>query len=113
MDETHAVDRRAQVETRVQELCRLLEEQIGCVREGHLAESEQWGERANALVAEITRTAGTDPQGMGADRERVQKLYAQLRLALLAQREETWAALQAVRRGKRMVRTYGNHISPV
>jgi hypothetical protein len=43
----------------------------------------------------------------------MQKLYAELRLALMAQREETRAALHAVRRGKRMLKTYGNHISPV
>jgi hypothetical protein len=113
MDEANKIDPRAQVQTWVQELCHLLEQQITCVREGHLARIEALQERSDALVGRIGLAVGAEPQGMGADRERVQKLYAELRLALMAQREETLAALRAVRRGKRMVRTYGNHISPV
>jgi hypothetical protein len=113
MDGTQRIDRQTQVEAWVQELCRLLEEQITCVREGQLSQTEHLGERANVLVAKIALAAGADPPVMTPGRERVKELYAELRLALMAQQEETRTALRAVRRGKRMLRTYGNHLSPL
>ncbi len=112
MNGAQNVDRRTQVEAWVQELCRLLEEQTACVREGRLAQMEHLSEGANVLVAKISLAAGADAPVITSGRERVKKLYAQLRLALMAQQEETRATLQAVRRGKRIVRTYGNHLSP-
>jgi hypothetical protein len=112
MDEACAPDRRTQGQACVQELCRLLEEQITCVRGGDLSCLERLTERTDALVARIAPAGGPEPCGARAGWERMQKLYAELRLALMAQREETRTALRAVRRGGRMVRTYGNHISP-
>jgi hypothetical protein len=113
MDGAQNIDRQTQVAAWVQELCRLLEEQITCVRVGQLSQTEHLGERANVLVAKIALAAGADPPLMVSDRERVKELYAELRLTLKAQQEETRTALRAVRRGKRMVRTYGNHLSPL
>jgi hypothetical protein len=113
MDEAQNVDRQTQEQAWVHELCGLLEEQIVCMREGRLAQMEHLGEQANALVAKIALAAGADPPVMASSRERVKELYAELRLALKAQQEETRTALRAVRRGKRMVRTYGNHLSPL
>jgi hypothetical protein len=85
----------------------LLEKQLELVHQGRLAAAESLCEQTGQLVQTIV-ARGTLTEG-GDRRRSVLQLYQELCLALTAQREEVAASLHAVRRGRRMLRTYGKH----
>lgn len=90
----------------------LLARQLELIRQGNVIAAETLCEQTDPLVRAIA--ASDAPRGAdGEDRRRsLEQLYRELCLTLTAQREETSSSLKAVRRGKRMLRTYGNDISP-
>lgn len=100
------------VNLRVDRLHGLLARQLELIRQGNVVAAEALCEQTDPLVrviADSDTLGGAD----GEDRRRLlEQLYRELCLMLTAQRKETSNALQAVRRGKRMLRTYGNHLSP-
>jgi predicted TIM-barrel fold metal-dependent hydrolase len=79
---------------------------MACVREVNLARVERLQEQANAIVAEIAATVRDDPSLLEGRRERLQKLYDELRLALQGQRDDVHERLKQLRRVKRAVGTY-------
>lgn len=90
----------------------LLARQLELIRQGNVVAAEALCEQTDPLVRVIA-DADAFRGAEGEDRRRlVEQLYRELCLMLTAQRKETSDSLQAVRRGKRMLRTYGNHLSP-
>lgn len=90
----------------VDQLHRLLEQQLELVHKGHLAVAENLCEQTGRLVARIV-TAGLLAGPEGDERRRaLLRLYQQLSLMLTAQREETCASLHTIRRGRQMLRVY-------
>ena len=99
------------VNLKVDRLHGLLARQLELIRQGDVVAAEALCEQTDPLVrviADSDTLGGAD----GEDRRRLLELYRELCLMLTAQREETSNALQAVHRGRRMLRTYGNHLSP-
>lgn len=110
-------------------LQKLLERQLELVHRGDLAAAENLFEHTDACVRAIAessvpdapdengghRTSGRGPNAHDAQstagRQYIERLYEQLSLALMAQREETADALATVRGGRRMLRTYARHLS--
>ncbi len=90
----------------------LLERQLELVHQGNVGAAERLCEQADALVREIAEAHAFDRIDGTERRQSLQLLYRELCLTLTAQREETSSALRAVRRGKRVLRAYGNHIFP-
>jgi hypothetical protein len=99
------------VEPALDRLRRLLERQLELVHRGRLAAAQELFEQTAPCVQTIVDTQTLDSCGWEGRRENVRWLYRQLCLALTTQREETAAALNAVRRGKRLLKTYGNYLS--
>jgi hypothetical protein len=110
-------------------LQKLLERQLELVHRGNLAAAEKLFEQTEPCVRAIAETPVPDvptergerrtndkeqsargAQHMGS-RESVERLYEELSLAVMSQREETAAALTTVRGGRRMLRTYASHLS--
>jgi hypothetical protein len=90
----------------IDQLHRLLEQQLVLVHQGHLAAAEGLCERAGKLVTTIL-TAGllAGPDG-DEQRRSLLRRYQELSLTLTAQRQETGASLHAIRQGRRMARVY-------
>ncbi len=102
---------QAEGEEALDQLYGLLEEQLKLVHEGRLADAENMCERTGTLVRTVV-AAGLLAAPAGDDRrESLMQLYQQLCLAVTAQSEEASASLRDVRRGKRMLRAYGQHVS--
>ena len=100
------------VSLRVDRLHGLLARQLELIRQGNVVAAEALREQTDPLVRVIADSdafRGAD----GEDRRRLlEQLYRELCLMLTAQRKETSNSLHAVRRCKRMLRAYGNHLSP-
>jgi len=93
-------------EALTKDLCNLLAEQIACVREGKLSRLEQLNEQTNAAVAEVARAARDDPLALAGEREHLKKLYAELVLALKAERDDVYGRLTRLRKVRRAVGAY-------
>jgi len=101
------------VEHSLSQLGGLLEQQLESLCQGSLPAAVGLGERADQCVQGIVAARLLQTPHSADQWQRLERLYGQLRLALTAQREETLASLQAVRRGQRILRTYGNHLPSV
>jgi hypothetical protein len=88
----------------------LLEQQLALVHQGHLAAAEGLCEETGRLVTTVVATgllAGPD----GDERRRsLLRRYQELSLMLTAQRQETGASLDAIRRGRQMLRVYRENV---
>ena len=88
----------------------LLERQIELAQQANISDIELLSEQATYLVEKIAQTGVLESAEFENRRERLQKLYHDLRLAITAQRDETDETLSRVRRGKKTVEAYGNNI---
>jgi len=88
----------------------LLERQIELAQQANIGDAELLSEQATYLVEKIAQTGVLESAEFENRRERLQKLYHDLHLAITAQRDETDETLSRVRRGKKTVETYGNNI---
>jgi hypothetical protein len=93
----------------------LLERQLALVHQGSLDDALELCSQTDRYVRQIAEARAGSPAcgrcpsegASSADRRRcVEQLYRDLCLALTAQRAETSAALDTIRRGKRMLKTY-------
>ena len=88
------------------ELCDLLVAQITCAQDGRLAQVEQLGARADAVIARMRET-GADRDVTDAQRIRLKRLYDELVLTLQAEHADVGARLRQLRRVRRAVGAYG------
>ncbi len=101
----------ADAKAMLDKLHELLEEQLKLVHQGRLAAAEGLCEHTGHLVRAILASGTLSELGGNDPRQCLLQLYQELCLTLTAQREETSTSLQAVRRGRQMLRTYGKHVS--
>ncbi len=100
-------------------LRRLLQRQLELVHQGSLAAAVELFDQTDRCVREIAvarglgTAGGTDPASVSLSESwlRLERLYQDLSLALAAQRTEVSAALNAIRQGKKVLKTYGSHLS--
>ena len=92
------------------ELESLLEKQIELARQGSISNVEVLSKQAGSLVEGIVRSGILGLTEFKSRRERLQKLYKELCLALTAHRVETGEKLSRVRKGKKTVETYRKSI---
>lgn len=90
----------------VDQLQRLLLEQLDLVHQGHVAAAEALCRRTGALVQTIVATGVLTGPGGDAARQPLLGRYRELCLALTAQRDEAAASLGTLRRGRRLLKTY-------
>lgn len=95
------------VQAMPEELDRLLVQQIACVREGNLDRLEQIAARTEALVAGIASERLSGPPLTTAQKERLQRLYDEVTLALRAEQNEVQAKLNQLRQVKKALSAYG------
>ena len=77
----------AWIDASVERLCRSLEAQVVCAREGNLARVAALADQMNETVAEIAPVVRGDPSVIGHHRVRLERLYRELELALKAEKE--------------------------
>ena len=88
----------------------LLEKQIELAQQGNISGVEILSKQASSLVVEIAQTGILELREFKKRRERLQKLYDSLLLAITAQGAETTEELSRVRKGKKTIETYRNNI---
>jgi hypothetical protein len=91
----------------------LLEKQVEMARQGNIRDVEVFSKQAGSLVEEIARTGILAPAGPALNvgrREKLQKLYDDLCLAITDQKAGVCEALNRVRKGKKTIQTYRSHI---
>jgi hypothetical protein len=98
-------------ESMLDRLRELLEQQLELVHQGRLAAAEGLCEQTVQCVQAITDARVLDTPGGEDRRESLTQLYNTLCLTLTAEREETWRELKTIRHGKRVLKTYGKHVS--
>ncbi|MBN1505481.1 MAG: hypothetical protein JW955_01475 [Sedimentisphaerales bacterium] len=90
----------------IDQLHRLLEQQLVLVHQGHLAAAESLCEQTGRLVTTVVATGLLAGPGGDERRRCLLRRYQELSLMLTAQRQETYASLRAIRRGTRTLRVY-------
>lgn len=93
------------------QLHRLLKKQLELVHQGRLAAAENLCEQTGPLVQTVVTAGMLAGPGGNAPRQSLLHLYQEICLVLTAQREEVSASLHTIRRGRRMLRTYGKNVS--
>ena len=119
-----AMHRIADFETMLDRLQGLLHRQLELVHQGSVDAAIELFDQTDQCVQWIAGARVGDPAddpspgGSGPDAKRtaqqwqcIERLYRELSLALTSQRTEVSAALDAVRRGQRVLKTYGSHLS--
>ncbi|MCU0916309.1 MAG: hypothetical protein MUC88_17365 [Planctomycetes bacterium] len=84
----------------------LLARQLELVRQGDLIAAAQLAEETGRQVQAVVEARAHEAPGTAAQRQRLEHLYGDLCLALKAQRAETSAALNELRRGLRVLNAY-------
>ena len=95
------------------ELQTLLEKQVEMARQGNIRDVEVLCKQAGSLSEKIAQTQILDPAEPIFNRKRreqLQKLYEDLCLAITDQKAEVSKELNRVRKGKKTIQTYHNHI---
>jgi len=94
------------------ELQALLDRQVEVARQGDSAgeQIERLGRQADCLVEKISHAGVLERTECESRRKQLRKSYEKLCLALTAQKADVSERLSQVRRGKRIVETYRNHI---
>lgn len=88
------------------ELQKLLEQQIGFARQGNVTEIEALSKQTSFFAGKIARSGILESPEFKSRRKQLQKLYQDLYLALTAQQAENAKELSQVRRGKKTINTY-------
>ncbi len=96
------------------ELQTLLEKQAEMARQGNIKDVEVLCKQAGSLSEKIAHTGilnqEDDPVFNNGRREKLQKLYEKLCLAITDQKAEVSKELRRVRKGKKTIQTYRSHI---
>ena len=88
------------------ELQRALARQLELVRQGDLNAAAQLCDETGRRVQAVVAARAHEAPGTAPRRQQIERLYGDLCLALTAQRAETSAALNALRRGMRVLNAY-------
>jgi hypothetical protein len=86
----------------------LLERQIQLVQQGNISGVTTLSEQADSLVQEMAQAGILELTEFENRRERLQKLYERVNLALAAEKADTAARLSRVRKGKKLLGTYAS-----
>ncbi len=86
----------------------LLQRQLELVHQGRLTAAMDLFDEADRCVRGIAGSRGAVGQSSTPQGQRIERLYRELSLALTSKRTEVLAALNAVRRGKKVLSTYGS-----
>jgi hypothetical protein len=86
----------------------LLRRQLELVHQGRLAAAVDLFDETDRCVRQIGGSRGAAGQRSTPQWQRIERLYQELSLVLTSQRTEVLAALNAVRRGKRVLSVYGS-----
>lgn len=100
----------SQSSSKLDELQSLLERQIELARQGSISELETLSKQADSLAGKLAQSAILESDEFRNRRERLQKLYEDLHLALTVQKADAFAELRRVRKGRRVVEAYRNNI---
>ena len=92
------------------ELQSLLEKQIELAHKGNISGVEVLSKQASSLVGEIAESGILELREFKKRRERLQKLYDSLLLAIAAQGADISEKLSRVRRGKKTIVAYRGNI---
>jgi len=88
----------------------LLESQIKLAHKGDIAGVESLISRANSVIEQIVKSEIFKQTDCENQREKLQRLYKQLSVAISAQRTETGEQINRIRRGKKTIGTYRDNI---
>lgn len=90
----------------LRELQNLLEKQIELANQGNIKDVESLSRQASSLVEKCLQSRILEQTDLKNQREKLQKLYEQLSLALSAQRAETSEQLSQIRKGIKALHVY-------
>lgn len=95
------------------ELQTLLEKQVKMARQGNIKDVELLSKQVGSLIEKTLQKGILDPADHAFNkvrREKLQKLYEDLCLAITDQKAEVSEELSRVRKGKKTIQTYRSHI---
>lgn len=93
------------------ELQGLLEKQIEMTRQGSIIDIERLGLQASSLVEKIAQAGILEQEEFEYRRERLQKLYRELHLALTANKSDTAEKIDRIRKGKKLLAVYSRSLN--
>jgi hypothetical protein len=96
--------------SKLDELQGLLERQIELARQGSISEVEALSRQAESLAVRLAQSGILQSVEFRNRRERLEKLYEDLRLAITIQKADAFAELRRVRKGRKAVEAYRNNI---
>lgn len=107
---TEAVLAEADLKAAVDELERILRQQLACAQKGNAAELETLAEQAQPLAEKISKCKLYGSAQYANRRAEINKLYGQLCLVLSSEMKEVKHQLGRLYEGKRAVRSYSSNI---
>lgn len=101
-------------EQRAEQLCNLLEQQLAAAREGDASRVESLGASVDAVIGGAGEPGAGLPVDLGRRRERVKRLYDELRLVLSAEQADIQGRLKQLRKVRKALSAYrgGFHYDP-
>jgi hypothetical protein len=100
----------AREENLLVDLQALLERQLKLAHKGDIAGVESLGRQANSVIETIVQRGNLQQDDFQNQREKLQKLYGQLLVAVSAQKAETGKQLSWIRKGRKTIGTYRKNI---
>jgi len=98
-------------EQRAEQLCNLLEQQLAAAREGDASRVESLGVSVDAVIGGAGEPGAGLPVDLGRRRERVKRLYDELRLVLSAEQADIQGRLKQLRKVRKALSAYRGGIS--
>jgi septal ring factor EnvC (AmiA/AmiB activator) len=101
------VDKRKHLLDEIEDL---LEKQIELAQQGNISDVEVLGEQAGSLVEKIVQAGILGLPEFKNRRDRIQKLYKDLCLAITDQKADVSEKLSLVRKGRKTIEAYRSNI---
>lgn len=97
-------------ERKIQELTKLLQRQLDLVGKGRLEEVEALVGQSDPVVRQLSESRILECDEFKSEKQKLEKLYRKIYLALADRHKETGDELRAVRKGRRTLKAYRRNI---
>ncbi len=97
-------------EKRIQELIKLLQQQLNLASQGRIEEIEALVAQSDPVVKQLSEAQVLERDGFKAEKQKLEKLYRKIYLALTDRHKGISNELQSVRKGRRTLKAYRGNV---
>jgi hypothetical protein len=95
---------------RIQELIKLLQQQLNLASQGRIGEVEALVSQSDPVVKQLSEAQVLERGEFKADKQKLEKLYRKIYLALTDRHEGISSELQSIRKGRKTLKAYRGNV---